>query len=297
MEIQWSLVLFAALSAWGAGTYAATAVFGELLGWAPGAKKPCLVLSAAALIVGAIASMTHLGHLDRIFGVLANPGSGIFVEGLSAGLLVVVIAVWLVAASRGASESALKAVAVVGLVLAAVLTVAVGSSYLMASKPAWDVLALPLLSVGTAAVLGCVTYLAVASRGADAKVRSNLSLVVLVAVAVQSVLVILYLAMVAGAGFQHESRAVARVLSGDLAPLFWIGVAVLGLVVPAAAAVVERRGAAADAKVALSGEATSETSAGATTFLFAAVACLVLAAVSFRVVMFSLGSSIISFGF
>lgn len=293
MEIQWSLVLFAALSAWGAGTYAACAVFSGLLGWARPARQSALLLSAGALVVGAIASMTHLGHLDRIFGVLANPGSGIFVEGLSAALLVVVIAVWLVAASRGASDSAIKAIAVVGLVPALVLTVAVGSSYLMASKPAWDVIALPLLSVVTAATLGVITFCALADAKAEnAAAMKKMSQVAVAVVAIQAVFVALYLIMVAGADFQHDSRAVTRVLTGDLAPLFWGGVVIMGIVVPLAASLWQGRSyrAAADG-----GAAAAQGSVSAV--LLAAVVCLVLAAVAFRVVMFSMGSSIINFGF
>lgn len=293
MEIQWSLVLFAALSAWGAGTYAATAIFGELLGKAPAAKKPGLILSAVALIVGALASMTHLGHLDRIFGVLSNPASGIFVEGLSAGILVVIIAVYLVALARNASAGALKAIAVVGLVPAVILTIAVGSSYLMASKPAWDVMALPLLSVGTAAVMGMVTFLAIAAKSAPAADRALLSRAALVTVIIQAVLVVCYLAMVAGAGYPDPSRSVERVVAGDMAPLFWGGVVALGLAVPLVASLMEGRNASTSASA--SGEAASAN--GMTAFLFVAVICLILAAIAFRVVMFSIGSSIIDFDF
>lgn len=295
MEIQWSLVLFAALSAWGAGTYAACAVFSGLLGWARPARTPALVLSAVALVVGAVASMTHLGHLDRIFGVLANPGSGIFVEGLSAALLVCVILVWLVAASRGASGGTVRAIAAVGLVPALVLTIAVGSSYLMASKPAWDVVALPLLSVGTAAVLGVLTFCALAdAKAEDARAMAVMSRVAVAAVVVQAILVTLYVSMVAGAGFQHESREAARMLSGDLAPLFWGGVVGLGLVVPLVASLLQGRRYAGSASA---GATEAAASSASTAILFVAVACLVLAAVAFRVVMFSMGSSIISFGF
>lgn len=293
MEVQWSLVLFAALSALGAGAYAAVAVFGELMGMAPKAKRPCLILSAVALVVGALASMTHLGHLERIFGVLSNPASGIFVEGLSAGLLVVVIVVCLVAAARGASDKILKGLAVVGLVPAVVLTIAVGSSYLMPAKPAWDVAALPLLSVGTAAALGCTTYLALASRTASAAEKGRLAFACTAAILVQAVLLVLYVAMVAGAGYQDFSRSAGRMLAGDLAPLFWIGAVVLGVVVPISISIVEQR--AAKKAAALGGGST--VSASGVVAPFAAVACLLLAAVAFRVIMFSMGSSIIAFGF
>ena len=169
MEIQWSLVIFAAFICWGAGTYVAAVAFRGLLGASERIMRPAFVLSAVAVVVGAVASMTHLGHLDRIFGVLSNPASGIFVEGLSSAVLVVVAAAYLVAAGRKASSGVLRALAVVGVVPALVVVFAVGSSYLMVARPAWDVPALPIASVTAALSMGAVTVLAIdafTARGA-----------------------------------------------------------------------------------------------------------------------------------
>lgn len=297
MDVQWSLVLFAALSAWGAGAYAASVIFGEWLGWAKQVAKPALIVSAAALIVGALASMTHLGHLDRIFGVLSNPASGIFVEGLSAALLVLIIVVILVARARKASPIAIKGVATVGLVPAIVLTVAVGSSYLMPARPAWSVLALPLLSVGTAAVLGCLTVFALnalvggevddASRTRSA---SGLKKVTMAVLAVQAVLLAAYVVSVGMAPFPDQSRSVERIVAGDLSVLFWGAVVVLGVAVPLAASLTQRRRLDA-----VDGSEALASSGGV--LLAAALVCAVVAAAAFRVVMFSLGSSVIAFGF
>lgn len=291
-------MFFAALSAWGAGAYLAAVVFGEWLGWAKQALKPALVVSAAALVVGALASMTHLGHLDRIFGVLSNPASGIFVEGLSAALLVLIIIVLLVAQARQAKGSAIKTIATVGLVPAIVLTVAVGSSYLMPARPAWSLPTLPLLSVGTAAVLGCLTVLALNAlvkgnedKAALARSAAGLKKVTLAVLIVQTVLLAAYLVTVGAAPFQEYSRSVERIAAGDLAPLFWGAVVVLGIVVPFAAVLFQGRG-----HVQVSDDqATSAVAGGA--LLAVALVCAVAAAVAFRMVMFSIGSSVIVFGF
>ena len=239
MEIQWSLVIFAAFICWGAGTYVAAVAFRGLLGASERIMRPAFVLSAVAVVVGAVASMTHLGHLDRIFGVLSNPASGIFVEGLSSAVLVVVAAAYLVAAGRKASSGVLRALAVVGVVPALVVVFAVGSSYLMVARPAWDVPALPIASVTAALSMGAVTVLAIdafTARGArdaagEERAASRMDTRPLRLIGIQAVAVAAYAASVATAPYQEASRSAARMLAGDMAPLFWLAVVVLGVAV------------------------------------------------------------------
>ena len=299
MEIQWSLVIFAAFICWGAGTYVAAVAFRGLLGASERIMRPAFVLSAVAVVVGAVASMTHLGHLDRIFGVLSNPASGIFVEGLSSAVLVVVAAAYLVAAGRKASSGVLRALAVVGVVPALVVVFAVGSSYLMVARHAWDVPALPIASVTAALSMGAVTVLAIdafTARGArdaagEERAASRMGVATLALIGIQAVAVAAYAASVATAPYQEASRSAARMLAGDMAPLFWLAVVVLGVAVPFAATLAQRRGLA----LAASGEAVARSRAGVT--LGVAALCMVVAVIAFRVIMFSLGSSIIDFEF
>ena len=299
MEIQWSLVIFAAFICWGAGTYVAAVAFRGLLGASERIMRPAFVPSAVAVVVGAVASMTHLGHLDRIFGVLSNPASGIFVEGLSSAVLVVVAAAYLVAAGRKASSGVLRALAVVGVVPALVVVFAVGSSYLMVARPAWDVPALPIASVTAALSMGAVTVLAIdafTARGArdaagEERAASRMGVATLALIGIQAVAVAAYAASVATAPYQEASRSAARMLAGDMAPLFWLAVVVLGVAVPFAATLAQRRGLA----LAASGEAVARSRAAVT--LGVAALCMVVAVIAFRVIMFSLGSSIIDFEF
>ena len=74
--------------------------------------------------------------------------------------------------------------------------------------------------------------------------------------------------------------------------LFWGLVVFLGIVVPFAVVLIRnRRGAAAS----ISGEAASRSAVAWE--LVVAVACMLVAVIAFRVIMFSLGSSIVDFGF
>ena len=63
MEIQWSLVLFTALS--GAGAWlVACAGIDAFRGLAKKAAFPAIVAGIALIVVGGIASATHLSHVE-----------------------------------------------------------------------------------------------------------------------------------------------------------------------------------------------------------------------------------------
>ena len=300
MEIQWSLVFFAAFICWGAGTYVAAVLFHELLK-APGCiVRPAFAVGAAAVLVGAVASMTHLGHLERIFGVLSNPGSGIFIEGLSSALLVAVVLVYLIAVARKASSVTLRVLAIVGIVPALAVIFAVGSSYLMVARPAWDVMALPLVSITAALSMGSVPVLAIfaltAGRAKNtpdvAATSKRMGAAAAALIVAQALAVVAYTVSVAVAPYQDSTRSAVRMVSGDMALLFWGLVVFLGIVVPFAVVLIRnRRGAAAS----ISGEAASRSAVAWE--LVVAVACMLVAVIAFRVIMFSLGSSIVDFGF
>ena len=95
MEIQWSLVLFTALS--GAGAWlVACAGLDAFKGLAKKTVVPAVVTGIVLIIVGGIASATHLSHVDRIMAVLAHPAPGIFLEAVLLGIDVVVAVAFLV---------------------------------------------------------------------------------------------------------------------------------------------------------------------------------------------------------
>jgi len=86
MEIQWSLVLFTALTGMGGCMFACVAV-DEFLGRAKAAAFPAAVAALVIAVVGGLASVTHLSHPSRIMGALSHPTSGIFTEALLVGCL------------------------------------------------------------------------------------------------------------------------------------------------------------------------------------------------------------------
>ena len=164
MEIQWSLVLFTALS--GAGAWlVACAGLDAFKGLAKKTVVPAVVTGIVLIIVGGIASATHLSHVDRIMAVLAHPAPGIFLEAVLLGIDVVVAVAFLVLYRRGASEGVLKGLGVVAVAMAAIFSYACGSSYMMSSQLAWNTVALPLGYLGTALAAGtALWYLLCAAR-------------------------------------------------------------------------------------------------------------------------------------
>ena len=182
MTIQWSLVLFTVLSGCGAGLFACTALDEFRGGAASKVRLPACAVAVALLVVGGIASATHLSHVDRMMAVLAHPTAGI--------------------------------------VLAVAFAFACGVSYMMTSRPVWNTVALPLAYLGTALATGAALYLVmcaalkvdegdVKKAGVYAAAGGALSLVLTVA-----------FGLVSGTAFGDQAALfwVAVVLCGSAAP-------------------------------------------------------------------------------
>lgn len=244
MTIQWSLVLFTVLSGCGAWLFACTAL-DEFRGSAAArVRVPACIIAVVLLVVGGIASATHLSHVDRIMAVLAHPTVGIFLEALLLGLLAVCIVAYAVLVKREAPASARKVLAVVGIVLAVAFAFACGVSYMMSSRPVWNTVTLPLAYLGTAMASGTALYLTLcaAFKADDGEVR-NAAAYTLVGGAAALVLALAY-GVASGVAF------------GEQAALFWAAVVLCGSVAPAVCGFLAMRkpgGALALGVVALTG--------------------------------------------
>lgn len=226
MEAQWSLVLFTVISGAGAWLFA-TSMAGALAKRGSLPSKVESIVAIVLLAVGGVASVTHLKHVDRIFEALNHPTSGIFVEAAMIGVLIVLIAVYLVMLVRGAKESGLKVVGTVAGVVGIVFTVACGSSYMMEARQAWMTFALPLSYATTAAAAGAgVNMLLSALEGADEKARSFAGLLEAVLSAVAVVCCIAF--------FVYASGWMADAMEGTVA---WIAVTFVALIVSLACGV------------------------------------------------------------
>lgn len=153
MEIQWTLVLFTAISGTG-GWLFASSILDELFRKDAEPGKLEAIVSLVLLVVGGIMSVMHLKHVDRIFEALNRPASGIFIEAALIGTLCVIIAIYFAMIVRKSSTKARLVVGVIGALLAVVFSFECGASYMMDARPAWTNIGLPFAYLGTAAAAG-----------------------------------------------------------------------------------------------------------------------------------------------
>lgn len=162
MEIQWSLVLFTALTGMAGWMFACVAA-DEFLKKAPKSAFVASVVAFAVAVVGGIASVTHLSHPDRMLNALQHPTSGIFTEAALIGCFCVFVAVYAILVKRDASATARKVVGVIAAVFGILLSYMAGESYLMSARPNWNTQLLPLGYMCTAVPAGVALYLVVAA--------------------------------------------------------------------------------------------------------------------------------------
>ena len=242
MELQWPLILFTTLLAWAAGLFAAQCVW-ALRGKGARAQMPALITSAVLLVVGGIAVFFHLEHWERIFNGFGHMTSGITQELIAIVVLAVVMVVYFVYLRRGGDEAKVPTwLSIVGIVVAAILVIVMGHSYMMASLPAWNSLLQIASLLGAACGFGPATMAlicAVRDESSDLDAKANL-----IGQAVNVVLVVAYLiAMQATAGsytavefwFDPTSPTMDITPDGSTAPfsgasLAWAVVAIVAAV-------------------------------------------------------------------
>lgn len=212
MEIQWSLLLFSALAGAGGSLLAFTSL-AELMGKAPKAKKTIIIVVLALVVAGGLFSVLHLEQKANIMAAAANvfSFSAISLELIFVGLVAVAAIVYMVCTAREVAGTAIKVVAVIGIVVGLLLGYVTGSGYQMGAMPSWNTPALPLAYLGTDLALGAAIYGALA-----AKDDAQGALPAQFAVAGAALSLVLCLTYGGVTGF-------------TLAPmLFWFGVIVLG---------------------------------------------------------------------
>ncbi|SDE38556.1 dimethyl sulfoxide reductase anchor subunit family protein [Sporomusa acidovorans] len=292
MNIQWPLVFFTLFIGLGCGTFAGSVILTEWYGKAKQIRTISSLIAIVSIGVGGVSSTLHLGHPERMFGALGHPTSGIFMESALSFLLGLAIIIYLLALRRNAAAATCKAIGTVGAVLAVGLTFVNGDAYVMASIPAWNTWILPAFYLTSAAVMGCfsigvllahtvnynTTMTAETAATTEPIAASGMiKQATLIALAVQAVVLVAYLLHIASAPYPDVTRSVTRVLAGNLAPLFWGGVVLLGLLVPTA----------------LMTKFYTKNNEGFPVKL--GLAAVLAAGVAFRALMFLLGSSIKQF--
>ena len=158
MNIQWPLVLFSAIAGAGAWLFVCTAI-NEFRGGSEKLRIPTSITAIVLLLIGGVASATHLSHVERMLEVLNHPTEGIFLEALLLGCTAGCIFVYAVLVYRDASKTARKVFCVLAIGFGVFFSFACGKSYMMPSRPAWNTWTLPSSYMGTSAATGTALYL------------------------------------------------------------------------------------------------------------------------------------------
>lgn len=215
MAIQYSLVVFTVLTGIAGWLFACVAV-NSFIGKTRKVDSIAAIVALVLLVVGGLASVTHLSHPDRILGALGHPTSGIFVEALLTGLAIVFIVAYIFLAKR--NNTAGKLLAVLGAAAGVALSFMAGLSYVMSSIPAWNTVMLPVAYCSTAALVGIGFYLALA--GMKREITSEDSRVFLWMIVVASVIAIASTAVFfAGASKVGVAGWILCTAIGGIAPL------------------------------------------------------------------------------
>jgi len=219
MDIQWSLVVFSLMAGCGAAGFAFVGL-SELLGICRNSRFVAALASLAFLAVGGIASVTHLASPNKVMYAIQHAGSfsGISVELMLLSLVGVLMIVYLILAKRENAAKAAKVVAVIGLVVGLVMCYALGNSYQLLSRPAWNTVLLPLSYFGTSLAAGGFLFLSVAAfKKEETDQVKKIGLWVLVAAVICAVALIGYAAFAGSA-------------SGANVLAFWGGMVACGIV-------------------------------------------------------------------
>jgi anaerobic dimethyl sulfoxide reductase subunit C (anchor subunit) len=162
MEIQIPLVIFTSFLAWSAGLFSTQCIM-ALKKKGAEVQLPALVVSFVVLVVGGIAVLFHLRHPFNIFNGFGHITSGITQELIAIALLVVVMVLFFLMMRRSGDNTVPAGLAIAGLVVVVILVIAMGHSYMLASKPAWDSILQLLSLLGAACVLGPASFALIAA--------------------------------------------------------------------------------------------------------------------------------------
>ncbi|MEA5019181.1 MAG: DmsC/YnfH family molybdoenzyme membrane anchor subunit [Gordonibacter sp.] len=289
MEVQWPLLIFSVLLGVTSGSFVFLGV-GELKNKFAEVRFIGALIALICLAVGGCASVFHMGHPERATHLLGNLGSGLSMELFAVGIMGIVAIVYVVL-SRKDYPGARKVFGVIAAVLGLVLPVVAGMSYLIAARPAWNSAALPLMYLGAGLAMGSLLMAGLVMLRGKAKEEGGFALrLALAGVIIMAVTAVAYVIWVAMAPYPAPSRSIERLISGDLAVMFWLGVVLVGLVAPVAltalACVQSTKGEGS------SGTADPKKLA---VFLFVALAGTAVGTIVLRVIMYALGTSVEQF--
>lgn len=298
MEVQWPLVIFTLCTCLASGLFAGQGI----LAWYHKGQKlqfVSLITAFVSIVVGGLASFVHLQHWERAFNGFGHLTSGITQELFAIVALVAVMLAYFLqlrkSKAHGTPGTVPRWTAALAALFSILLVVVMAHSYMMDARPVWDTLLLPLFYLADAGLLGALALWLIASVTGESSTQAlaTSTLAALLAKVVSVAAYVVYLASVSftevGHYFDPTTPTVApedpsnmfqTLLTGDLAALFWAGVVVAGIAVTAVLVFLRRK---------------AEANRATAVFAAGALLCAVVGALSWRVILYVLGSSVFVF--
>lgn len=260
MEVQLPLVLFTLLAGAGGGTMVFLCI-ADMLGFDAKVGRTACSVTAGLLVVGGLCSVLHLAQKMHVMAAVMNIGSfsGISMELIGLTVCFVLVALYWLLCRKGQSAKARRAVAVLCCLAGLAFCYIQGSSYVIAARPYWDTLLLPLGYWASGLAAGGVIFLSIlVALGRPQEFVKRIATFALGALALQ---LVLYAAFAISVG---EAALV------DNGAIVWGLEFIVGTLIPFALVVAVRQGK--DPRL-----------------VYVAVACVLIGGAAFRCMMWILG--------
>lgn len=249
MEIMYPLIVFTFFECIAGGTFAAQGLL-TLQGKGKSTQFLSTAVALAALVVGGLGSFFHLQHATRALNGFGHITSGITIEIIDCAVLGIALVVFFLMYRRAEDGQAPKWTGIMAVIIGLIFPVVIGCSYLMASVPVWNTPLLPLYYLCNAAVMGVLVNLILTEVKGEADVRPNTLKVALVATVVFLIVVVVYGIYIStlgstfaeidyyfdptlpDVGMVDTTSFTSGVIMGGYAPMFWLGVVIVGIVAP-----------------------------------------------------------------
>lgn len=283
MEAQWPLIIFTLFVCLTCGIFGSMSIL-ALKGQGRELQFPSLIAATVSLAIGGFGAFLHLEHWERIFNGFGHITSGITQELIGCVALAIIIVIWFVVLRREGAKIP-KALAWATLIVAVLMVVATGHSYLMPARPAWGI-ALIVFYLANACLLGGVAMWLISILKKDEAAESSSIRFTLIAAIFQLAADAAYTiacgtAKFADYGFYadptqmttapvHIDSLLGIMLAGEGALMFWCSIACAVVALICAIAAKKRVGASKP-------------------YMIIAVIVVLAASLMFRVLLYQLG--------
>lgn len=293
MEIMWPLIIFTFFLSLASGTFMWQGIL-TVQGKGKKTQLASLIVSLVCYGIGGLGVLFHLASPLRIFNGFGHITSGITQEVIAMVLVCLAIVVFFLMWFRDENHEAPKWCGIMAIVFSLLMIIVMAHSYWMASVPVWNNIVYILFFLGSMAAMGILCSGVIARAVKDTDAVETLRKYTLITVAVYAVIVIvyaIYIVVLGGTSYSEvgyyfdptlpdvavteSDVTMAGIFTGAYAPLFWLGVVIIGLVAPLALAFITNKPAADEAAL------KSEIGKVA-----AALVCAMIGGVCWRVILY-----------